>query len=240
MAQREHTASRSRRSPSPATLPRVSRRAAESATAAAAAAALVAAASVAEAARPAPAPAPAAPSSFFSYVPAEVLGAALQVCGSVCAKLGLGDESAHSPAGLARAACAHVAGPSGGGASGAACVAAALAARGLSLAAMAALNAGGMLLFFKGMRAGGSMRATVRATAANTLLSAVAGAALFDETLSLRWAAGAALICAGVALLAPEDGADAGGEAGSSPAAAGASPPPHKTRGGPATMRRAA
>ena len=137
----------------------------------------------------------------MALIPLEVIGAAFQVLGSACAKFGLAPHS--RPVSFVAAFCVRAVAyaPSIEAAPPLACVAAEYATRALFCGLLLLCNAYGMMLVLKGMASSGSLRATVLNTAANTLCTAIVGAAVFGEVLSLKWGIGASMIGLGVVLI---------------------------------------
>ena len=73
--------------------------------------------------------------------------------------------------------------------------------RGICLLGMIVCNAYQLGSFLEGMETSGSVAGTALATASNFVTSAVYGYALWDETFTLLWYAGMAMVMAGVMLL---------------------------------------
>lgn len=153
----------------------------------------------------------------MSLIPLEAVGAVLQVLGSASAKFAFGDDSV--PADFATSTCAHLS--AGSEHSALATKGCGLATRGIFLVGLLLFNSFGLMLYLKGMARSGALVATVVNTATSTIMTAVIGKLLFGEALSLKWGMGAAMICAGVALLS-----DAKARADKEAAAAVAEPSP--------------
>lgn len=76
-----------------------------------------------------------------------------------------------------------------------------LGTRGLLLGILLALSSMGLVLALRGMVQAGSFMGTVLATASNLVGTALFGAIVFQEPLSLYWWAGASMIASGVVLM---------------------------------------